>query len=155
VTVDVRTVTTPWKKPFPSFDGDNEAFWDGLRRHELLLWRCKQCQAWYWPKAYCRNHPNDPFMGNLEWTAASGRGKVFAFNVHHIAFHPGFADDVPYVYALVELDEGPLISSTLVDVDPKSVSVGLTVGLPVEIVYEDHPTEGFTIPRFKPVKKGT
>ncbi len=143
---DVRTVTAPWKKPRPSIDLDNEAFWDGLRRHELLLWRCKKCGAWYWPKAYCRNHANEPFMANLDWTPSSGRGEVFAFNVHHLAFHPGFAEDIPYVYAVIELAEGPLISAMLIDVDPKTVKVGM----PVEIVYEDHPNEGFTIPRFKP-----
>ena len=84
-------------------------------------------------------------MGNLKWEEASGRGTIFAFNVHHWAFHPGFRDEVPYVYALVETEEGPLISSTLVDVEPSAVKVGM----PVQIVYEDHPNEGFTIPKFK------
>jgi uncharacterized protein len=142
---EVLTVTEPWDKPWPSIDADSEPFFDGLREHKLLLFRCKTCRAWYWPKAYCRNHANEPFMGNLEWEEASGRGKVFSFNVHHMAFHPGFKDEIPYVYAIVETDEGPLISSTLLDVDPKAVKVGL----PVRIVFEDHPTEGFTLPRFR------
>ena len=145
---DARVVTDPWKKPQPNIDADSQAFWDGLREHRFLLWRCKTCGAWYWPKAFCRAHDNEPFMGNLQWEEASGRGKIFAFNVHHWAFHPGFKDEVPYVYAVVEMDEGPVISSTLVDIEPKDVKVGL----PVEIVYEDHPNEGFTIPKFKPAR---
>ena len=60
------------------------------------------------------NHENEPFAANMEWAEASGRGKIFAFNRHHMAFHPGFKDEIPYVYALIELDEGPLVSSTLV-----------------------------------------
>ena len=144
-TPDVRVVTEPWTKPWPNVDLDSQPFWDALKEHRFVLFRCETCGAWYWPVAYCRNHANEPFMGNLKWEEASGRGTIFAFNVHHWAFHPGFRDEVPYVYALVETDEGPLISSTRLDVAPSAVKVGL----PVQIVYEDHPNEGFTIPKFK------
>lgn len=144
---DVRVVEQPWTKPLPNVDADIEPFWEALKEHRFVLFRCKTCRAWYWPKAYCRHHANEPFMANLDWEDASGRGTVFAFNIHHWAFHPGFKDDVPYAYAVIELDEGPIISGTIVDMDPKDVKVGL----PVEIVYEDHPAEGFTIPKFKPI----
>jgi uncharacterized OB-fold protein len=101
----------------------------------------------HWPKAYCQNHENEPFAANMEWAEASGCGKIFAFNRHHMTFHPGFKDEIPYVYALIELDEGPLISSTLVgDRMPKDI---YDVGQKVEVVYEDHPVEGFTLPRFR------
>lgn len=144
---NVVTVDAEWKKPRPQIDHDNEAFWAGLKAHKLLLWRCKTCGAWYWPKAYCRNHGNEPFAANMAWAEAKGTGKLFAFNRHHMAFHPGFKDDIPYVYALIELDEGPLISSTLVgDKMPRDV---YDVGQKVEIVYEDHPRDGFTLPRFR------
>ncbi len=67
-----------------------------------------------------------------------------------MAFHPAFKDELPYVYALIELDEGPLISSTLVGAKtPKDV---YDVGQKVEVVYEDHPAEGFTLPRFRIVE---
>ena len=104
----------PWKKPLPNIDKDNEEFYEGLKKHKFLVWRCKTCGASYWPKAYCINHENEPFAANMEWAESSGRGKIFAFNRHHMAFHPGFKDEIPYVYALIELDEGPLVSSTLV-----------------------------------------
>jgi hypothetical protein len=144
---NVVIVESEWKKPLPQIDRDNEEFWTGLKNHKLLLWRCKTCGAWYWPKAYCRNHDNEPFAANMAWAEAKGTGKLFAFNRHHVAFHPGFKNDIPYVYALVELDEGPLISSTLVgDKMPRDV---YDVGQRVEIAYEDHPREGFTLPRFR------
>jgi len=144
---NVVIVESEWKKPLPQIDHDNEGFWTGLKNHKLLLWRCKTCGAWYWPKAYCRNHDNEPFAANMAWAEAKGTGKLFAFNRHHVAFHPGFKNDIPYVYALVELDEGPLISSTLVgDRMPRDV---YDVGQRVEIAYEDHPREGFTLPRFR------
>ena len=144
---NVVIVESEWKKPLPQIDHDNEGFWTGLKNHKLLLWRCKTCGAWYWPKAYCRNHDNEPFAANMAWAEAKGTGKLFAFNRHHVPFHPGFKNDIPYVYALVELDEGPLISSTLVgDRMPRDV---YDVGQRVEIAYEDHPREGFTLPRFR------
>jgi uncharacterized OB-fold protein len=149
-TSNVTISNAPWKKPLPNIDQDNAAFWDGLKAHKFLVWRCKTCGASYWPKAYCQNHENEPFAANMDWAEASGRGKLFAFNVHHAAFEAGFKDDVPFVYALIELDEGPLVSSTLVgERRPKAI---YDVGQRVEVVYEDHPAEGFTIPRFRIVE---
>jgi hypothetical protein len=134
-----------WDKPLPNIDLDSVEFWDGLTRHELLLWTCATCGARYWPKTYCVNHENEPWAANLSWQPSSGRGKLFAYNVHHWAFHPGFADEIPYTYALVELDEGPLISSTMVGRMPSAGDVGSAV----RVVYEDHPADGFTLPRFE------
>jgi uncharacterized OB-fold protein len=147
---NVTISNAPWKKPLPNIDQDNAAFWDGLKAHKFLVWRCNTCGACYWPKAYCQNHENEPFAANMDWAEASGRGKIFAFNVHHAAFEAGFKDDVTFVYALIELDEGPLVSSTLVgERRPKDI---YDVGQRVEVVYEDHPAEGFTIPRFRIVE---
>jgi uncharacterized OB-fold protein len=137
-----------YNKPLPNVDGDSREQWEGFKQRKFLLFRCKTCGAWYWPKAFCRNHDNEPFFGNLEWQAASGRGKVFAFNIHHWAFHPGFKGDVPYVYALIELDEGPMFGSNVVGIDPKAVQVGM----PVEVIYEDISDE-YTLPKFRPIQK--
>lgn len=144
---NVITVTTEWKKPRPSIDHDNEAFFEGLKQHQFLIWKCKTCGASYWPKAYCQNHDNEPYASNMDWVPAKGTGKIYAFNIHHTSFHPGFKDELPYYYALVELDEGPLVSSTLVgDKRPKDI---YDIGQKVEVIYEDHPNEGFTIPKFR------
>lgn len=139
--------TAPYTKPLPNVDADSRPQWEGFRRHTFLLFRCKTCGAWYWPKAFCRNHPNEPFFGNLEWTKASGRGTVFVFNIVRIAFHPGFAKDVPYVHAMVKLEEGPLFSTNIVGCDPKDVHIGM----PVEVTYEDITPE-YTLPKFRPSK---
>lgn len=132
-----------YAKPRPNIDYDIKPFWDGLREHKFLLLRCKQCGAWYWPAAYCRRHKNAPFMGGMEWTPASGRGTVFAFNIHHAAFDPAFQEDIPYVYALIELDEGPMFGTNVIGCKPEDVHIGARV----EIVFEDHPEEGFTLPK--------
>ncbi len=135
-----------WNKPLPSVDEDIETFWKALKRHEFTLFRCKTCGAWYWPVAFCRNHENEPYYGNLEWTRASGKGKIFAFNIHYRAFHPGFLGDVPYVYALIALDEGPMFGSMITGCKPEEVEIDM----PVEVFFEDI-NEEFTLPKFKPV----
>jgi uncharacterized OB-fold protein len=141
----VNATTDTWDKPLPNIDADNEEFYEGLRRHELLLWTCRTCGARYWPKSYCVHHENEPWAANLEWQPSSGHGTLFAFNLHHWAFHPGFEAELPYAYALVELTEGPLISSTFVGELPAATDVGR----PVQVVFEDHPDLGFTLPRFR------
>ena len=144
---NILTVESEWKKPRPSIDHDNAGFFEGLKQHKFLLWRCRACGASYWPKAYCQKHENEPFAANMSWEESSGKGRLFAFNIHRTAFHPGFKEEAPYWYALIELDEGPLISSQLIgDKRPASIR---DVGQRVEVVYEDHPSEGFTLPKFR------
>ena len=120
---NVIVSNAPWNKPLPNVDEDNVAFWEGLKKHKFLVWKCKTCGASYWPKAYCQNHEN------------------------HMALDAGFVEDGQFVYALIELDEGPLVSSTLVG--PRQPKDTYDIGQKVEVVYEDHPAEGFTVPRFR------
>jgi uncharacterized OB-fold protein len=58
---------------------------------------------------------------------------------------PPFADEVPQLLALVELAEGVRVSTTLVDVEPDAIRVGL----PVEPVF-DHGDDGITLLRYRP-----
>jgi uncharacterized OB-fold protein len=139
---------SPWNKPVPEIDADIKPFFDGLREHRFLLFRCTTCGAWYWPAAYCRFHPNKPYMQEMEWTEASGRGTVATFNIMYTAFHPGFRDEVPFAFAMVQLDEGPMTGSTIVDCRPEEVYVGM----PVEVVYDDVEELELTLPRFRPLK---
>ena len=138
----------PWNKlkPVPHVDQDIKPFYDGLKQHRFLLFRCTTCGAWYWPAAYCRLHPNKPYMQEMEWTEASGRGTVATYNVHYTAFNPGFKDEVPYIFAMVQLDEGPMFGSTLEQCRPEDVYVGM----PVEVCYEDVEELDLTLPRLRP-----
>ncbi len=134
-----------WTKPLPSLDEEIEPFWQAMKRHEFVLHRCKKCGAWYFPAAFCRFHENEPLFGNMEWTRASGKGKVFVFSIVRRPFHPAFKDDVPYAYALIELDEGPMFGTRIIGCPPEEVKIGM----PVEISFEDI-TEEYTLPFFRP-----
>ena len=75
----------------------------------------------------------------------SGRGKVFSYVVYHRVYHPGFANEVPYTVALVELEEGPRMISNIVDIASDKV----TCDMPVEVVFEDI-EDIATLPKFMP-----
>lgn len=102
----------------------SQPFWDGTRERRLLLQRCPQCHrsVWY-PRAVCPTCLGDA----LEWSEASGRGTVYAISVHHRAPAAELADFVPYVVALVDLDEGVRLMTNVVGVEPAGVHVGQRV----------------------------
>jgi hypothetical protein len=81
----------------------------------------------------------------MEWAKSTGRGKIVSFNITRVATSPGFKDLVPYVLALVQFDEGPILSSNVIDCDPEDVKVGMTV----ETVFDDVDEIELTLPFFR------
>ncbi|MFP4194365.1 MAG: Zn-ribbon domain-containing OB-fold protein [Desulfobacterales bacterium] len=78
--------------------------------------------------------------------ACKGKGKVYTFAVYHTAFHSGFEDELPYVVAIVELEEGPRMMANITGCDPG----GVYCGMEVEVTWTDA-TEEFSIPGFSPL----
>lgn len=76
---------------------------------------------------------------------ASGRGRVYSYAVYHVAFDPAFQEDLPYIVALVDLEEGPRIVSNLVGCDPGAAACGMAV----EVAWDDG-EEGLCLPKFRP-----
>jgi len=132
-----------YTKPVPVADDESREFFEGARRHELMLMRCKSCGAWRLPS---RPRCPDCWSTETEWAKASGRGTLYSFGIMHQKF-PGFEEDVPYNFAIVELEEGPRIVSNIVGVPNDE----LRVDMPVEAVFDDVAEDG-TILRFAPVK---
>jgi uncharacterized OB-fold protein len=80
------------------------------------------------------------------WVKASGHGKVLSFTVVYRPVTQAFATDVPYVVALITLDEGPQLMSNVVGCPPEKVQIDM----PVEVTFEDW-TEEISVPKFRPV----
>ena len=74
----------------------------------------------------------------------SGRGTIYSFVVFHRVYHPGFAEDVPYVAAVVQLEEGPRLPTLIVD----GIEHDVSCDMPVEVVYDDV-TDTVTLPKFR------
>lgn len=131
-----------YKKPLPQPNADTRPFWDGCKKHQLRFQSCRVCGHVRWPPSIicpmC-------YSSDTEWIAASGKGKVYTFAVFHQGYHKSFEHDLPYVTAVVELDEGPHLLSNIVGCEPDEVKCDM----PVEVMWEDV-SEDFSLPRFKP-----
>lgn len=130
----------------PSPDRDTQAFWDGANEHRLLVKHCKTCgRNHHYPRPFC------PFCwsDDVDWLEASGRATLYTWSVVYVNDLPPFHERVPYVAALVDLEEGPRMMSNVVDCEFDE----LEAGMPLEVVFErvsDDPL--VTLPRFRPVR---
>lgn len=136
---------TTYKKPLPTIDSVSEPFWEGAKRHELLLQRCKHCgKHIFYPRVVC------PYClalsDKLEWVKACGEGRVYSFTVIAQASSPAFRGEEPYIYAIVELDEGVRLATNIVDCRPEDCKIDM----PVTVVFDDVTPE-VTLPKFKPI----
>lgn len=113
----------------PSSSRDTAFFWDGVKSHELRIQRRQDGSL---------QHPPVPAVWQdkaapIDYVVSSGRGTVFSFVVHHAPKVPGRT--LPFVIALVELEEGVRMLGELRGVDPAAVEIGM----PVRTIYIDFP----------------
>ena len=131
-----------YRKPLPLPNETSHPFWEGTRAHELRLQRCRHCgKHIFYPRAVC------PFClsDRLEWVTASGQGRIYSYTVVRRAMHPAFQEDLPYVLAIVELDEGPRLTTNIVATAPEEVRVDMRV----RAAYHDV-TPDITLLKFEP-----
>jgi uncharacterized protein len=133
--------TREYKLPLPYPSPDDRAYWEGAKRHELLIQRCTSCgtpRFWGRPMcSECQSFESEP-------VPASGRGTIWSFTTTHHSFGRTWKEAVPYTVVVVELEEGPRMTSNLVQADPEAIRVGL----PVEVVFDDVTPE-VTLPKFR------
>jgi uncharacterized OB-fold protein len=119
-------------------------FWESTQRKELVLQWCNACGAViHYPRALCPSCLAD----DLEFRTASGKGTIYAFTVVHRAGNPTMETRVPYVVALVELEEGTRMLSNVVGCEPREVRVGM----PVQVSWEEL-SDGRALPLFEPIQ---
>ncbi|HLH74793.1 MAG TPA: Zn-ribbon domain-containing OB-fold protein [Chloroflexota bacterium] len=129
-----------YNRPLPVPDGDTKPYWDAAREHRLVIQHCADCGlAVFYPRAICPHCGSD----RLHWVDASGRGTVYSYTIVHRA-PVGFTDAVPYVVALIDLEEGVRLMSNVVDCTPSDVQIGERV----EVVFEDVTPE-ISLPKFR------
>ena len=133
-----------YAKPLPTPSQDSQPYWDACRQHALALQQCDACGAFRFPPS-----PLCPeCWGRAStWRTLSGRGRVYSFVTYRRLYHPGFADDLPYVVAVIALDEGPRLISNVIDCRPEDVRCDM----PVEVVFRDA-TDRIALPLFRPAK---
>ncbi len=135
--------TGEYHKPLPIIHPDNEPYWAALKNHELRLQRCTDCSTLRYPVSpvchKCLSEAHD-------WELLTGKGTLRSWIVVEAATgNPAWSEDIPYVVALVDLDEGPRLTTNVVQTDPYSLEYGQLL----EIVFDDVTPE-VTLAKFKP-----
>ncbi len=126
-------------KPLPGINEVTAPYWEAAAAGRFVLPRCLACGRFHHhPRRWC------PYCWStdLEWAEPSGRGRVVTFSVVHQA--PSEAFEVPYVLAVVALEEGPTMMANVVDVDPADV----VCEMPVEVTFEQRGE--MALPQFRP-----
>jgi uncharacterized OB-fold protein len=135
----LRTLT---RFDLPTIEPETQPFWDAARGHRLLIQRCPDCGRWqYYPRPFCASCWSEA----VEWAEASGRAILYTFSIVRRNDLPPFDQRVPYVAAVVDLEEGPRMITEVVDCAHDAVQIGMAL----EVTFRDL-TDEVTIPVFKP-----
>jgi len=117
-------------KPQPVVNEVNAPFWNALSEQRIVLQTCGGCRKTvFYPRVCCPYCQSD----SLEWGEVSGHGRVVSHTTIHRPHHPGFDDEVPYVFGAIELTEGALIYGQILDAPITDVSL---LGQAVEPVFQ-------------------
>lgn len=128
-------------KPIPKPTPETTHFWEGTREGELRLQRCDSCAHVYFPpRPFCPECSGR----NVSVFTASGRGRLASYVINSRP-HPGF--DGEYAIALVELEEGPRMMSSIVEC-PQTPEA-LVLDMPLEVTFEVL-SEDISLPVFRP-----
>ena len=131
--------TPTMRAPSPQTQLDEE-FWAHCAEEKLCFQCCDACGSWrHLPRMMCAHCGSDEWT----WLRSSGNGKLFSWTVTHQAILPQFAEQLPYVVAVVELEEGVRMVSALRGVDHDA----LRIDLPLEVAFEALP-DGGALPVF-------
>ena len=107
-----------YQGPLPVKQPESDFYWEKAQAHELWLRRCNACEhAYFYPRDFCP----DCGSRDVSWVQASGRGTLHTFAIVHRAPVPAFRDHVPFVVAMVDLEEGARVPTNLVGVEPGSL----------------------------------
>jgi len=129
------------RKFFMSPPEGAERFFEATKEGKLLIQSCPSCgRKQFYPRKICI-HCGSP---DVEWVEASGRGAVHTYTVIHQQGMPGWREEVPYVSAIIDLEEGVRMTANVVECAPADVRIEM----PVEVTFVD---EGmYTLPKFRP-----
>ncbi|MBM3660516.1 MAG: Zn-ribbon domain-containing OB-fold protein [Actinobacteria bacterium] len=130
----------------PTPDEETAPFWAGVNEDRLLIKHCNACGAnHFYPRPFCPTC----WSTDVEWCAASGRATLYTWSVVYNNDLPPFNERLPYVAALVDLEEGPRMMTNVVDCPFDE----LAAEMPLEVVYEQVSDDPFVkLPRFRPAR---
>lgn len=133
-------------KPLPTPTEISAPYWNGLKQGRLTLPHCKSCGHWvFFPRRHC----DQCWSQDLEWKEVGGTGTLYTYTLTRISTLPDFADEMPQKMAVVELDEGVRINTTLIGVEECEIEVGMRV----KPVFDTVKSDGTALLRFTAADK--
>jgi uncharacterized OB-fold protein len=126
-------VSEPKPRPAPRADPESTPYWSATLEGRLVVQQCVACgHHQLYARAHCL-----VCRSAVEWVPASGRGTVYSYTVIRQNMSRSFRHLLPYVVALVDLDEGPRLMTNIVGCDPADVACGAPVEVRFEPVSEE------------------
>jgi len=105
-------------------------------RYRLMGAKCETCGKYYFPyRSLC---PKCRRRGKIVDVQFSGKGKVYTHTTIY-AGPTGFEDKIPYVVAIIELEEGVKVLGQIDDCDPADVKIGAKVEKVFRIIQKEDP----------------
>ena len=130
------------QKPVPIPDAVTAPFWEATKEGKLMVQRDMDSgQVFFYP----RERSPYTLSDRLEWVEVSGKARIYSFIVVRQPGNPAFTPDVPYIYAIVQLDEGPRMNGNVRGIDIEDVEIDMQV----EVYFEERGDQ--MIPQWKPV----
>ena len=129
-------------KPAPHPSSISEPYWRSLNDGVLSVQRCATCGSLqHYPRPFCVRCLSQ----EIEWKPVSGRATLFSYTIVRRAASPALAADLPYVLAIVELEEGPHMTGNVVGIPVEEVVVGMPLELTMVAV-----GDGQSLPQWRP-----
>lgn len=130
-----------WAKPLPDPDAVYAPFWDAAGQGRLLYQECGSCgHRQFYPRALCTACGADP-----AWAEASGRGSVHTYTIVRQYGAAPFRDELPYVVAIIDLEEGVQMMGNVTHCAVDAVHVGMAVE-----AYAVAAADGVGVPFWRP-----
>ncbi len=128
----------------PTPDESTQEFWDAAAGGRLRLKACGSCKrVHYYPRPFCPYCWSD----DVSWIDASGKATLYTWSVVHQNDLPPFGERVPYVAAVVDLEEGPRMMTNVVGCPLDELEVGMAL----EVDFEEI-AEKTAVPVFRPAR---
>lgn len=132
----------PARMDLPTIEAESRPYWEAAAEGRLLLRSCRDCgEAHHYPRPFCPSCWSE----SVEWTESSGRATLYTWSTVHVNGMPPFSDRLPYVAAVVDLEEGPRLMTTIVGCDPDALEIGMSL----VVDFEDL-TDEIRAPVFRP-----
>lgn len=118
----------------PVIEDDTRPFWEAARDRRFILRSCRSCGvAHYYPRPFCPECWSD----DVDWVEASGRATLYTWSTIYRNDLPPFNEQVPYVAAVVKLEEGPRMMTRLVGCTGEEATVGMALEADFEPVDDE------------------